>query len=115
MAIVDRGDEFGSILEELTSALSDLKQEVERLAQGNVTTAEEARQLQELAESGELGPEMEQAAGLVVSGAETWDSLFSGQSANSSLLFPVMEANAARYGADFSAKIRSEPEPDVVE
>lgn len=115
MAIADRSGDFGSILSELTSALDNLKQEVGRLAQANVTTPDEARQLQEMAESGELGPEMRQAAALVAAGSETWDSLLSGHSANSALLFPVMEANASRYGAEFSAKIAAEPAPDVVE
>ncbi|MEU4314473.1 hypothetical protein [Nocardia sp. NPDC024068] len=115
MAIADRGDAFGTILNQLTTALGDLQREVERLAQANVTTPEEARQLQELAESGELGSEMEQAAALVAAGTETWDGLLSGRSANSALLAPVMQANAARYGSEFSAKIAAEPAPDVVE
>lgn len=114
MAIADRGDAFGTILNQLTSALGDLQREVERLAQANVTTPED-RQLQELAESGELGPEMEQAAALVAAGTESWDALLSGRSANSGLLSAVMQTNAARYGSEFSAKIAAEPAPDVVE
>ncbi|WP_040833568.1 hypothetical protein [Nocardia brevicatena] len=109
MAIADRSNDFNAVLARLTSALGELKQEVERLAQTNVTTPDEARQLQEQAESGELGPEMEQAAALVAAGSESWESLLSGRSPNSVLLFPIMEANASRYGAEFRAKIVSGP------
>lgn len=115
MAIANKGDQFGSILAELTTALDNLRRDAEGLAQANVTTADEARQLQELATSGELGAEMEQAARLVSGGAETWDSLLSGRSANSALLFPTMETNAARYGGELRGKITAEPAPSVVE
>lgn len=115
MAIANRSEAFGSILAELKSQLDELMQEAQRLAQANVTTAEEAQKLQELAASGELGAEFKQAADLVASGAETWDALFSGKSANSSLLIPAMTANSGKYGAELSAQIRSDPEPDMVE
>ncbi|WP_069163723.1 hypothetical protein [Nocardia altamirensis] len=115
MAAVDKGGQYEAILANLKSELDKLRAETQRVAQENVTSAEEAQQLSQLAKSGELGAEMQQAASLVAGGSETWDSLFSGKSANSALLEPIMQANAGKYGGELSGRIKGDPVPGVVE
>ncbi|WP_067853221.1 hypothetical protein [Nocardia shimofusensis] len=115
MAAVDRSGQYESILADLKSEIGKLREETQRVAQANVTSAEEAQQLSQLAASGELGAEMQQAASLVAGGSETWDSLFSGKTANSAFLEPIMQANMEEYGGELSAKIKADPVPGVVE
>ncbi|GIM64646.1 hypothetical protein Pve01_83820 [Planomonospora venezuelensis] len=72
--------------EDLTSSLADLRASVEELEKKPLLTDEEKQALEEQAESGELGEDMQTLVEKIRSGEDTWEQVFSGQSPNGALL-----------------------------
>ena len=72
--------------EDLTSSLADLQATVEELDKRPLLTDEERQALEEQAESGELGEDMQTLVEKIRGGEDTWEQVFSGQSPNGALL-----------------------------
>ncbi|WP_299931116.1 hypothetical protein [uncultured Nocardioides sp.] len=72
--------------EDLTSSLADLRASVEDLEKKPLLTDEERQALEEQAESGELGEDMQTLVEKIRGGEDTWEQVFSGQSPNGALL-----------------------------
>ena len=72
--------------EDLTSSLADLTATVEQLGKQPLLTDEEKQALEEQAESGELGEDMQTLVEKIRSGEDSWEQVFSGQSPNGALL-----------------------------
>jgi len=72
--------------EDLTSSLADLTAAVEELEKRPLLTDEEKQALEEQAESGELGEDMQALVEKIRSGEDSWDQVFSGESPNGALL-----------------------------
>ena len=77
---------IGAAREELTSSLADLTAAVEELGKQPLLTDEEKQALEEQAESGELGEDMQTLVEKIRSGEDSWEQVFSGQSPNGALL-----------------------------
>ena len=72
--------------EDLTSSLADLRASVEELETKPLLTDEEKQALEEQAESGELGEDMQTLVEKIRGGEDTWEQVFSGQSPHGALL-----------------------------
>ena len=72
--------------EDLTSSLADLTTAVEELEKRPLLTDEEKQALEEQAESGELGEDMQTLVEKLRSGEDSWEQVFSGQSPHGALL-----------------------------
>ena len=72
--------------EDLTSSLADLRASVEDLEKKPLLTDEERQALEEQAESGELGEDMQTLVEKIRGGEDTWEQVFSGQSPHGALL-----------------------------
>ncbi|WP_416954565.1 hypothetical protein ACNKF0_20070 [Nocardioides sp. T5] len=72
--------------EDLTSSLADLRASVEELEKKPLLTDEERQALEEQAESGELGEDMQALVEKIRGGEDTWEQVFSGQSPHGALL-----------------------------
>ncbi|MCW2739117.1 hypothetical protein [Nocardioides sp.] len=72
--------------EELDASLADLKATVDQLNARPLLTEEEKTALEEQAESGELGEDMQELVGRIKGGEDTWERVFSGESPHGSLL-----------------------------
>ena len=72
--------------EDLTSSLADLTAAVEELEKRPLLTDEEKQALEEQAESGELGEDMQALVERIRRGEDSWEQVFSGQSPNGALL-----------------------------
>ena len=72
--------------EDLTSSLADLTAAVEELGKQPLLTDEEKQALEEQAESGELGEDMQALVEKIRSGEDSWEQVFSGESPNGALL-----------------------------
>ncbi|WP_210649409.1 hypothetical protein [Nocardioides sp. SYSU D00065] len=72
--------------EGLTTSLADLKATVDQLAARPLLTEEEKQALEEQAESGELGEDMQTLVAKIRGGEETWERVFSGESPHGTLL-----------------------------
>lgn len=72
--------------EDLTSSLADLTATVEQLGKQPLLTDEEKQALEEQAESGELGEDMQALVEKIRSGEDSWEQVFSGESPNGALL-----------------------------
>ena len=77
---------IGAAREDLTSSLADLTAAVEELEKRPLLTDEEKQALEEQAESGELGEDMQALLEKIRSGEDSWEQVFSGQSPNGALL-----------------------------
>ncbi|WP_405160188.1 hypothetical protein OG203_27620 [Nocardia sp. NBC_01499] len=103
MPISSPGSDIRAAISRLDAAIDQAEQDLASYKQRNQPTAAELQQLTEKASSGELGADMQAAAGLVSSGAETWMGLFSGVSAYSHLL----ESHVNRMVAEHSGAIQA--------
>ncbi|WP_040801320.1 hypothetical protein [Nocardia higoensis] len=99
MAIADHASKIKAAVSAIDTALGELEQRLASFKASCQVPAEVWQSLQEKAASGELGADMQAAAGLVAGGGETWDSLFSGQSSNSDLVISHLDAMQAEHGA----------------
>ena len=72
--------------EDLTSSLAYLRASVEDLEKKPLLTDEEKQALEEQAESGELGEDMQTLVEKIRGGEDTWEQVFSGQSPHGALL-----------------------------
>jgi hypothetical protein len=79
-------DEFRAATAELDSVNAQARVDLARFEQDNQPTAAELRELQEAAESGDLGFDMQELARRVDAGEDSWPAIFSGESPNSVLL-----------------------------
>ncbi|NPC41294.1 hypothetical protein [Nocardioides sp. zg-1230] len=77
---------IGAAREDLTSSLADLTAAVEELEKRPLLTDEEKQALEEQAESGELGEDMQALVERIRRGEDSWEQVFSGQSPNGALL-----------------------------
>jgi hypothetical protein len=72
--------------EDLTASLADLQATVDQLNARPLLTDEEKQALEEQAESGELGEDMQTLGEKIRGGEDTWEQVFSGESPNAALL-----------------------------
>ncbi len=72
--------------EDLTASLADLRATVDQLDARPLLTDEERSALEEQAESGELGEDMQTLVGRIKAGEDSWEQVFSGESPNGVLL-----------------------------
>jgi len=72
--------------EDLTASLADLRAMVDQLDARPLLTDEERSALEEQAESGELGEDMQTLVGRIKAGEDSWEQVFSGESPNGVLL-----------------------------
>jgi predicted aminopeptidase len=72
--------------EDLASSLADLRATVEELRARPLLSDEERQALEEQAESGELGEDMQTLVARIRSGEDSWEAVFSGESPHASLL-----------------------------
>jgi ABC-type transporter Mla subunit MlaD len=79
-------DEFRAATAELDSVIAQARVDLARFERDNQPTAAELRELQEVAESGDLGFDMQELARRVDDGTDSWPAIFSGESPNSVLL-----------------------------
>lgn len=82
----DLEDQLRAATAELDQVVAQARQDLARFDRDNQPTPEDLRALQETAESGELGFDMEELARRVDEGTDSWPAIFSGESPNSVLL-----------------------------
>lgn len=109
MATVDRSGAFNSVLAELRAAINAAETQAQQLKESYSLPADVLAQLQTKAMSGELGGDMQSAAQLVGSGAETWPNLFSGKSANSGLIKSHLNRMIAENQGAIRAAVAADP------
>lgn len=72
--------------EDLTASLADLQATVDEMNSKPLLSEEEKKALEEQAASGALGEDMKTLAEKIRNGEDTWESVFSGESPNGTLL-----------------------------
>ena len=71
---------------DLTAGLADLRATVDEMNARPLLTEEERQALEEQAESGALGDDMQTLVGKIKAGEDTWEQVFAGESPNGALL-----------------------------
>lgn len=79
-------DQFREASAQFDELVAQTRQDLARFQRDNEPTPEELRDLQEAAQAGDLGFDMEELARLVSEGDDTWPAIFAGESPNAALL-----------------------------
>jgi ABC-type transporter Mla subunit MlaD len=82
----DLEDQFRAATAELDGVIAQARVDLARFERDNQPTAAELRELQQVAESGALGFDMQELARRVDDRTDSWPAIFSGESPNSVLL-----------------------------
>ena len=98
--------------QELRATLDRARANLDRVRAVPTTTPEERRELQRVAASGELGPEMRELARHVQAGRTTWADVFEGTSPYTDLLRPHLDRMVALHGESVRRQIEADPEFD---
>lgn len=100
---------------ELRDTVATARATLDRVRGEPTTTPEERRELQQQALSGALGPEMQQLARHVESGATSWPEVFEGVSPYTDLLRGHLDRMAATHVDGVRARIEADPTFDPYE
>ncbi|WP_278261103.1 hypothetical protein [Nocardia sp. AG03] len=116
MATVDRLSQIESSIaaakSRLDSAIDELKVQLEQYKTSAPIPADQVAEMQQEALSGTYGGDMNTAAALVASGAETWENLCGGESSSSELVSTHMDSMNAQYGGPAKAELSADPSFD---
>ncbi|MFX0580896.1 hypothetical protein [Nocardia nepalensis] len=106
---IDFASRMATALEKVKTAIEQADQQLAVFKGANEVPADVLQKLQTKAQSGELGADMQAAAGLV-SGGETWAALFSGKSSNSGLLLSHLDKMRTEHGDAVRAAVSGDPD-----
>lgn len=85
---------------ELTATMADLQATIASLDAQPLMTEEEREKLEEQAESGDLGDDMQELVARIKGGEDSWERVFSGQSPNGALLQGHLTTMWEEHGED---------------
>jgi hypothetical protein len=94
---------------ELQATISGARSALDRVRAEPTTTPEERRELQRVALSGELGPQMQQLARHVESGETSWAEVFEGISPYTDLLRGHLDRMIALHGESVRQQVEADP------
>ena len=94
---------------ELRSTITSARAALDRVRSAPTTTPQERRELQRVALAGELGPDMQQLARHVESGATSWPEVFEGVSPYSDLLRGHLDRMVAIHGESVRRRLEDDP------
>jgi hypothetical protein len=94
---------------ELQTTIAGARAALDRVRAEPTTTPEERRELQRVALSGELGPQMQQLARHVETGETSWAEVFEGTSPHTDLLRGHLDRMIALHGQSVKTQVEADP------
>jgi len=94
---------------ELQATISGARAALDRVRAEPTTTPEERRELQRVALSGRLGPQMQELAHHVEFGRTSWPEVFEGISPYADLLQDHLDRMVARHGPSVRRQLEADP------
>lgn len=95
--------------QELRDTVAAARAELDRVRSEPTTTPQERRELQRVALTGELGPQMQRLARHVEAGETSWPEVFEGISPYSDLLRGHLDRMVALHGERVRRRIEADP------